>query len=302
MSAYVLRPAQGLEIKLCRVLLGSEGSTHPHYHLFLAADEERRPLGVGSVRSGAESLGESWGLHLATLPGVSCDAVVGALLEYAKRFAAEQGATALQTLRWIERDSPEEMFWRSLGFEQDQSRYAHEIAVDHCRSRLQPLIEQVHDHGWIPKDARIVPLAEADIERVCDLHLRYLGGDAGTLVPMLDGSAPHPYDRQASVVLMCGERTQGFTLGWFPDPSRCEIAANVLDPSVRVGWADLMLKYAACERVRQRKAERFRFCTGEQHTDSRRTLGWLGAGVTRAEVRLKAKISVAEAASLASIV
>jgi hypothetical protein len=211
-------------------------------------------------------------------------------LAYAKGFASQHGATILQTLRWVERGSAAEAFWRGLGFAEHQLRYAHEIGVARCGTRLEPLIEQVREHGWIPEEARIIPLDEADIERVCDLHLKYLGGELRTLVPLLDGSAPHPYDRQASVVLVCGERTLGFTLGWFPDPKTCEIAANVLDPSVRLGWADLMLKCAATDAVRERGAEVFRFCTAEQHTDSRRTMGWIGGGTTRTEVRLQAGV------------
>jgi hypothetical protein len=106
-------------------------------------------------------------------------------------------------------------------------------------------------------------------------------------LPLLDGTAPHPYDRDASVVLLCGEQTRGFTLGWFPDPTVCEISANVLHPSVRLGGGDLLLKYAAMERVRERNVNRFRFCTAEKHTDSRRTLAWVGGGITRTEVRLQ---------------
>jgi hypothetical protein len=259
--------------------------------LFVAVAEGGRTVGAGSVRSGAAALGEFWGVHVAAVPAVDGGEVNAALLSYAKGFAARHEATMLQTLRWVERGSAEEAFWQGLGFAEHQLRYAHEIGVVRGGSRLQPLLEQVREHGWIPEEARIIPLAEADIERVCELHLKYLGGELRTLLPLLDGSAPHPYDRQASVVLVEGERTLGFTLGWFPDPQTCEIAANVLDPSVRLGWADLMLKCAAYEAVKARGAEVFRFCTAEQHTDSRRTLGWVGGGTTRVEVRMQAGVT-----------
>lgn len=287
MPAIVVKPAKGLEIKLCRMLLGNEGSMHPHYHLFVAVDETGRPLGAGSVRSGAEAVEEYWGVHVTEIPGAPAEKVKSSLLTHAKRHASAHGATILQTLRWLEQDSAEESSWRSLGFERHQLRYAHEIGVERCGWRLQPLLEQVRDHGWIPEDARIIPLDEADIEGVFELHLKYLGGQRRTLMPLLDGTAPHPYDRQASVVLVRGDRTLGFTLGWFPDSKTCEIAADVLDPSVRLGWADLVLKCAACERVKERGAEQFRFCTAEHHSDSRRTMGWIGEGTTRVEVRMQ---------------
>jgi hypothetical protein len=287
MSRIQIRPARGVEVKLCRMLLGHEGSTHPNYHLFVALDDSLRPLAAGSVRSGVEELNELWGVHFQAVPGTASARLDAALLEYARAYAASQGANVLQTLRWFEQGSAEETYWASLGFAPEQLRYAHEIDIPHARERLTPLLDQVREHGWMPPDARIIPLAQANIEDVCDLHLEYLGGSIRHLLPLLDGTAPHPYDRDASVVLLCGEQTRGFTLGWFPDPTICEISANVLHPSVRLGGADLLLKYAAMERVRERNVNRFRFCTAEKHSDSRRTLAWVGGGVTRTEVRLQ---------------
>lgn len=76
-----IRPARGLEVKLCRMLLGNEASTHPNYQLCVAVDEDGRPEGVGSVRSGAEELGEFWGVHLQSLPGQRDDGVEQRLLD-----------------------------------------------------------------------------------------------------------------------------------------------------------------------------------------------------------------------------
>jgi hypothetical protein len=287
MSPIQIRPAQGLEVKLCRMLLGNEGSTHPHYHLFVALDEGGRPLGAGSVRSGLEQEGEFWGVHLQSLPGVGDDAVAPRLLDYARTYAAGHAATMLQTLRWLEQDSAEQARWASLGFSPHQFRYAHEIDASRGYERLGPLVQQVRDHGWIPDNARIISLEEADVQKVMELHLEHLGGSTKQLLPMLDGTAPHPYDRQASVALMCGEQMMGFTLGWFPDPTLCEVAANVLRPQVRLGWADMFLKYAAFERVTARGVKRFRFCTAEKHTDTRRSFDWVGGGTTRVEGRMQ---------------
>jgi hypothetical protein len=281
------------------MLLGNEGSTHPNYHLFVAMDEHQRPLAAGSVRSGLEEVGEFWGVHLQSLPGGSDDAVVR-LLDYARCYAAAHKATTLQTLRWFEEGSSDESHWAGLGFVKHQLRYAHEIDASRGYERLTPIIQQVREHGWIPDDARIVSLAEADIQQVLALHLEHLGGAPKQLLPLLDGTAPHPYDCQASVVLLCGEKTMGFTLGWFPDATLCEIAANVLHPAVRLGWADILLKYAALERVMERGAARFRFSTAEKHRDSRRTLDWVGGGTTRVEVRMQTPCRQPAAAEVAN--
>jgi hypothetical protein len=291
MSSIVVRIASGLEKKLCRMLLGNEASTHPDYHLFIATDESGEPLGAGSLRSGAESLEESWGVHAAICPTsiapIDSLATARALIAYAATLATHQGARVLQTLRWFVQDSHDYACWLELGFKPQQFRYAHEISAQRGLERLSPLVQQIIDHGWAPENTRVIPLAEADVEAVCRLHVQHLGGSARRLIGMLDGSSPQAYDRSASMVLLCGEQTKGFTLGWFPEPTVCEVAANVLDPSVRLGWADLLLKDAAVKAVLARGGQVLRFCTAEQHRDSRRTLEKVGGGVSRTEVRMQ---------------
>jgi hypothetical protein len=103
----------------------------------------------------------------------------------------------------------------------------------------------------------------------------------------VDGRVRNAYDRDASMVLMHGERAVGFTLGGFPEADVCDIGANALDPAVRFGWADLLLKFSALERVIARGATTLRFVTAEAQRDSRRTLEWIGGGSTRVELRLR---------------
>jgi hypothetical protein len=218
------------------------------------------------------------------------------LLQYARSYAASHGAKVIQTLHWFEQGSEEEQNWASLGFARHEVRCAHEMDVKQSFERLAPVFQQVRDHGWIPPDAKTIPLAEADLDRVCQLHLRYLGGSVRQLLPLLDGTAPNAFDREASVVLLCGGQTVGFTLGWFPEPTVCEINSNVLDPSVRLGWANVLLKYEALQRVMARNATVFRYFTMDRHTDSRRAGKWVG-GTTRMEVRLRYRGQVAGGAT-----
>lgn len=287
-----VRPAEGIEVRLCRMLLGNEGCTHPHYQLFVAEGESGLPMGVGSLRSGAEELGESWGVHIEFVPPNRDANVEASLLAFARSQAAAHDATQLKTLRWLERDSEGQRQWESRGFTATEFRYVHEMGVAESFARLGPVFEEVRNHGWIPDDARAIPLAEADLPEVCEMYSKYFGGSLRQILPMLDGTAPHPYDRQASVVLLLGERAIGFTLGWFPEPTVCEISANALDPAFRLGWANVMLKYDALRRVGERDATTFRFLTMDRHTDSRKAHGWVG-GPTREEVRLQCSLTPA---------
>jgi hypothetical protein len=281
-----VRPARGAEVRVCRILLGDAASTHPDYHLFIAANDAHQPLGAGSLRSGVEELGELWSVHLHALPAFHNERVDRKLLEYAQSHAASHGAKHLQTMHWYPPGSDEERNWISLGFVPHDTRYAHEIEVSQSFAKMSPLCQGLWDRGWIPADAQVIPLAEADLDRVCELHLRYLGGSVRHLLPLLDGTAPNAFDRDASVVLLLDGKMVGFTLGWFPEPTVCEISANVLEPAVRLGWANVLLKYEALRRVMARSATKFRFFTMERHTDSRKALTWAG-GTTRPEVRLR---------------
>jgi GNAT superfamily N-acetyltransferase len=281
-----IRPARGAEVRICRMLLGNAASTHPDYQLFVAVGADGQPLGAGSLRSGVEEIGERWSLDLHTLPAYRDAGIDAKLLEHARAHVAAVGAHVLQTLHWFEPGSEAERDWISRGFAPHDMRYAHEIDVGQSFAKMSPLLEQLRDRGWIPADAMTIPLGEANLDRVCELHLRYLGGSVRHLLPLLDGSAPNAFDRDVSVVLLWRGEMRGFTLGWFPEPTVCEISANVLDPSVRLGWANVLLKCDALARVMARSATKFRFFTMENHTDSRRALQWAG-GTTRTEVRLR---------------
>jgi hypothetical protein len=274
------------------MLLGNEGCTHPHYQLFVAEGESGLPVGVGSLRSGVEELGEYWGVHIEPVPPHGRGEVEASLLAYARSQAGAHGATQLKTMRWFKRESDDQRQWQARGFTPTELRYVHEMGVAESFARLGPVFEEVRNHGWIPDDARAIALAEADLREVCELHLKYLGGSMRQILPLLDGTAPHPYDRQASVVLLLGGRAIGFTLGWFPEPAVCEISATALDPVARLGWANVMLKYDALRRVGERQAKCFRFITMERHTDSRKAHGWVG-GPTHEEVRLQCSLGPA---------
>jgi hypothetical protein len=281
-----IRPAVAKEHSLCRTLLGAEATPSPSAHLFVAETGPTQQVGCGVLRE-SEDGRPLHAVHVGAHADFRYYGVEEGLLAYARAYAAAHGVEHLQTLKWFEQNSQEEHAWRRRGFEPLAVRYVHEVDLQHAHERLTPLIEQIRDHGWIPADAQVVSLAEADPHAVCELHVNYLGGSAEQLLPVLDGSRPSTFDFEASVVLLVGGKPMGFTLGGFPEPGVCEASANVLHPALRLGWADLFLKYSALERTLAKGATVFRFITADQHKDSRRTLAWVGGGITRAEVRLQ---------------
>jgi hypothetical protein len=255
--------------------------------LFVAVNEHGSVTGVGAIEAGVAPASELWAVDVEAMGRYRGQGVEAGLVQYALANAPLHGAAALATARWYEPDSPGVAEWRRLGFVDDATRYVHELAAARAHERLAPLVEQIRAHGWIPQDVRVISLAEADPRAVCELHVRHLGGTTEQVLPLVDGRVRNAYDRDASMVLMHGEHVAGFTLGGFPEPDVCDIGANVLAPEARLGWADLLLKYSALERVIARGATTLRFVTAEAQRDSRRTLQWIGGGSTRAEIRLR---------------
>jgi GNAT superfamily N-acetyltransferase len=281
-----IRPALSEELALCRALLGREGIAAPTAHLFVAEQSPSQLIGCGVVRE-AEDGRPLHAVHVEAQPSFRGRGVEEGLLAYARAYAATHGVEQLQTLRWFEQGSADEQSWLRRGFQEEAVRYVHEVDLIHSYQRLAPLIQQIREHDWIPADAKVISLAEADPQSICELHVNYLGGTTELLLPLLDRSQPSTFDFDASVVLLIAGKPMGFTLGGFPEASVCEASANVLHPSLRLGWADMLLKYSALERVLAKGATVFRFITAERHSDSRRTLAWVGAGTTKTEVRLQ---------------
>jgi hypothetical protein len=214
-------------------------------------------------------------------------------MDHAVAQASAHGVPALYAWEWVLPDADAARAWVALGFTPCQRRLEFEADLRQAHATLRPLYEKIVEENWIPAGARIVPLREADLAAVAELHARYLGGYPRGLMPPLRGEGPEPFDPQYSRVLLLDGRVVGFTLGRIHPDGVCHIDANVLHPSVRLGWANLLLKFEAASVLLQHGIHTIRYFSFDQHTDTQRVSRQVGGRLVGTMVQVRRELAAA---------
>lgn len=188
-------------------------------------------------------------------------------------------ARALYAINRAEFDSAEMHAWQWLGFSACETIEEHELEIAAVEHRLAPLIERMKADGRIPADASIAPLYKADPAAVAQLHVRNLGGDVEAIRQRVEGKGPHPFFRRHSLVLTLGGDVVGCLLGHRLSERAFVIDAVIVDPPLRNGWANLLLRCEAAQRVKHEGASHIQYTSFDHYTDTRRFTQKLG-GVT----------------------
>ena len=89
---------------------------------------------------------------------------------------------------------------------------------------------------------------------------------------------------------MLGEHVVGFTLGRVRPGGVCEFDANVIDPSLRLGWANLWLRLEASEYNLGRGIHTLRYTALQQHTDTHMAGQRMGARLVRTLVQMRREL------------
>ena len=267
-SGFVVRAARPLDAKACRMLLPSLASDAE----VLVALEGAQGLVIGAAgmtrsRRPAPLAGPGVMIHVIEpcrghgVGRALCDALVGA--------ARAGGAQALYAARRVEFDSDERRRWERLGFSVRETVEEHQLPVAEIVSRLEPFVEGVRSRGWIPPDARIIPLYAADREKVLQLHLDELGGDRPSLAQRLRGQGPDAFHLRFSRVLMLGERVVGCILGHSLARGSAAVDAVIVKPEMRDGWANAWLRLDAALHALTQEISHLNFTTFDRYADTR---------------------------------
>jgi hypothetical protein len=193
--------------------------------------------------------------------------------------ARSAGATALYAAKRVELDGEEMRGWQRLDFEVCETVERHQLPLAPLRTLLTPMIERIRRHGRIPASARIIPLYQADLLDVLQLHLDNLGGDRADLHRRLRGRGRGAFLPQYSRVLLVDDKVRGCLLGHRKDPVTMVIDANIVDGSMRGGWANVWLKLDAAIGVRHLGIEKLEYTTFDHYDDTRSFTKKLG-GIT----------------------
>jgi hypothetical protein len=190
-------------------------------------------------------------------------------------------ARALYAASRVEDGSEAVQGWRWLGFEPIEKVEDHELPTAGFDLELSPLIDRMRARGRIPADARIVPLYEANAGAVLQLHLDQLGGDRGELYRKIRGQGAGAFHPRYSRVLLVDERVKGCILAHRVGPDVAAVDANILDPSIRGGWANVWLKLEATRGAIGLGIKTLRFTTFDHYSDTRKFTERLGGVTTR---------------------
>lgn len=208
------------------------------------------------------------------------------LLSHVETAARRISAAAVYAWQPVEPGADAAQVWAGLGL--DQCAVLQETRIDAARleAYLTPFWEQMSARGWVPAEARLVPLGAlgpVEIEQVAAMHVAHLGGSRDYLLPRLRGQVLDRFHPNLSLALMMSERVMGLTLGRLLPGSTYFVDANVLDPSLRgglsTGWANVWLKLESARRCRENGTRTYQFHTHDQHSDTRKLARKVG-GVT----------------------
>ena len=208
--------------------------------------------------------------------------IATALLTHLEKAARQAfDAQALYAAARVEDGSEAMQGWRWLGFEAIEKVEDHELPTARFESELGPLVDRMRAKGRIPADARIIPLYEANAAAVLQLHLDQMGGDRRELYRKIRGQGVGAFHPRYSRVLLVDGRVKGCILAHRAAADVAAVDANILDPSIRGGWANVWLKLEATRGAVRLGIKTFRFTTFDHYSDTRRFTERLGGVTTR---------------------
>jgi GNAT superfamily N-acetyltransferase len=214
-----------------------------------------------------------------------------ALVRDLETAARRAGAAALYAARRALEGSDEMRGWVSLGFVPCETVQEHTLPLDQFEPQLAPLLDRMRERGRIPPTARITPLYQANLPAVLQLHLDHLGGNRGELYRKLRGDGAGAFHPRYSRVLVVGDKTLGCILAHRYDQETAAVDADIVDPSLRGGWANVWLKLEATRGAMRLGIKRFRFTSFDHYGDTRSFASKLGGAVTQTTVLMMRPIA-----------
>ena len=204
--------------------------------------------------------------------------------------ARDAGAVALYGAKRVELHSDEMRAWEALGFAPCETVERHRLAVARIEEQLAPLVTRIRESGRVPPSARNIPLYRCDPRGVLQLHLDHLGGDRTDLDRRLRGRGTRAFLPQHSRVLLIDDQVKGCILGHRTDADTIVVDANIIDPSIRGGWANAWLKLEAARGVVPLGVKYLEFTTFDRYDDTRSFIRKLGGETTSTSVLMSRRL------------
>jgi hypothetical protein len=277
-SGYSIRQATPGDAKALRMLLPEMTDAAVN----LVAVDGRHQLVVG-----AAAATRAFRMQAPVGPGIAVHVIAPCrrngiatnLLNHLDSAAQAAGASALYGAKRVDLDSEEMRAWQWLGFTASETVEEHRLELARLEPQLVPLINRMRQRGRIPATARIIPLYQADLQAVLQLHVDNMGGNRVDLSRRLRGVGPNAFLPQYSRVVVIDNIVKGCLLGHRKNADTMVIDANIIDQSIRSGWANVWLKLEAARGVLHLNIKNLEYTTFDHYADTRNFTKKLG-GVT----------------------
>jgi hypothetical protein len=281
-SGYAIRPARPADAKALRMLLPEIGKLAVS---FVAVDGQHQ-LVVGAIATTRSTRPQPLvgpGIALRVIEPCRNHGIATNLLANLDRSAQTAGAQALYAAKRVDQCSQEMRGWEWMGFTPVETVEEHVLPIERIEERLGPFVDRLRVAGRIPPTAQVVPLYQADLAAVLQLHLDHMGGDRAEVYRKLRGHGAGAYLPGQSRVLLVDDQVKGCLLAHRAGKETITVDANIVDPSLRGGWANALLKLGAL-RGAPAGVKEFRFTSFDHYSDTRSFTKKFGGTTVRTTV------------------
>lgn len=290
-GGYIIRRAADVDATALRMLL-------PDFQfskLSLVAVDSQFQLIVGAVAATSTFRTQPFkgpGISVHVIEPCRRHGIGSSLLSQVEQVVLKAGAEVLYGARRVDKSSPELLSWQRFGFLPCETVEEHLLPLEQFEPRLAPVVERMWKHRHIPISSRIIPLYQSNLPAVLQLHLDNMGGDRGDLYRKLRGQGPDAFLLRHSRVLLLDDKVKGCILGHRVNRDTMAVDANILDPSLRGGWANAWLKLEATRVALRLGVKFFQFTTFDHYGDTRSFTKKLGGMTTRITTLMMRPISL----------
>jgi GNAT superfamily N-acetyltransferase len=289
-NRHTVRPAAVADAKAIRMLLPEIREMSA---CFVAVDDGAAHVigAAATTRAVRAEPPEGPGVALHVIPPFRRRGVGRKLLGCLETVAVAERARALYSVSRVESGGDAEQAWCKLGFVRHDTVETQRLPLDEFEPRLAPLLDRMRSR--IPPNAQIVPLYRSSLPAVLLLHRDNLGGDRAEVYRKLRGHGVAAYHPRYSRVLLVEGRAVGCILAHRKDAETAIVDADIVDPALRGGWANVWLKLEATRGALRLGIKSFEYTTFDHYADTRSFTKKLG-GVTIETKVLMMKLLVAE--------
>jgi GNAT superfamily N-acetyltransferase len=264
MSSITVAAASEAESAACIALIPQLRRTEAE---FLVARRDGALVGAAGVvwRSWQHPAGFPFAVEV--IPAARRQGVGRRLAAAAAQMAAGE-TDGIWSLSSVDESNPAAAFLRACGFEARRRQFHFEIETAAATSNFRAVAQMMRARGRIPADARMIPLAEADMEAVAWLvSAEFSTGPVGLLQRLRQGERGPGFDPARSLALMQGDRLAGVVLCSL-EGRVLEVGARVVAPAWRGRWASVLQLEAIANYAYDDGGEVVRFSCDETVRDT----------------------------------